>query len=303
MHALLSLGNRPSKKDTKVRDVKSYLQKVVIARDGLLVVRDVSALQLDRECIVVPKSIIKGLLMAFHLRFDHPTAHQLNQVVKRYFYAINLDKLVVSVSDSCDVCNSLKFVPEGLCKQSSTPPSSMGTSFAFDVVNREKQRIAVLCENLTSYTATTFVDSETKKDLRDALLMLSAELTGAQSEVRVDPAPGLAPLRGDPVLMEHGVSIVPGNEKNRNNNPVAEQEIEAELLRVQPEKGPFSKVTLAIATANANSRVRRDGLSSLELWTQRDQITGSKLPFDDDALKRSQTTSRKQNHEFNEELH
>ena len=66
VHALLSLGNRPSKKDTKVRDVKSYLQKVVIARDGLLVVRDVSPLQLDRERIVILKGFIKGLLMAFH---------------------------------------------------------------------------------------------------------------------------------------------------------------------------------------------------------------------------------------------
>ena len=180
VHALLSLGNRPSKKDTKVRDVKSYLQKVVIARDGLLVVRDVSPLQLDRERIVVPKDFIKGLLMAFHLRFNHPTAHQLGQVVKRYFYAINLDKHVASVSETCDVCNSLKFVPEGLCKQSSTPPSSIGASFAFDVMNREKQRIAVLRETLTSYTATTFVDSETRTDLRDALIVLSAELMGAQ---------------------------------------------------------------------------------------------------------------------------
>ena len=41
VHALLSLGNRRAKKDTKIRDVKSYLQKVVIARDGLLVVRDI----------------------------------------------------------------------------------------------------------------------------------------------------------------------------------------------------------------------------------------------------------------------
>ena len=301
VHALLSLGNRPSKKDTKVRDVKSYLQKVVIARDGLLVVRDVSPLQLDRERIDIPKTLIKGFLMAFHLRFDHPTAHQLNQVVRRYFYAINLDKHVASVSDSCDVCNSLKFVPEGLCKQSTSPPSFVGANFAFDAMNREKQRIAVLRETLTSYTSTTFVDSETQSDLRNALLTLSAGLTGVLSEVRVDPAPGLASLRDDPVLKQHGVTVLPGDEKNKNKNPVAEravQEMEMELLRIQPEKGPVSKVTLALATANTNSRVRRDGLSARELWTQRDQLTGSQLPFDDEALKRSQVTSRQDNHKF-----
>ena len=299
VYALLSLGNRPSKKDTKVRDVKSYLQKVVIARDGLLVVRDISPLQLDRERIVVPKAVAKGLIMAFHLRFDHPTAHQLNQVLKRYFYAINLDKLVASVTESCDVCNSLKYVPEGFCQQSSTPPASFGTSFAFDVINRERQRIAVLRETLTSYTRTTFVNSETRDDLREALLILTAEMRGVQSEVRVDPAPGLASLRGDVALRQKGVTITPGDEKNRNKNPVAEravQEIEAEILRVQPEKGPVSRLTLATATANCNSRVRRDGLSARELWTQRDQITGAQFPFDDDAVKDSQSASRERNH-------
>ena len=69
-----------------------------------------------------------------------------------------------------------------------------------------------------------------------------------------------------------------------------------EILRIQPEKGQVSKVTLAIATANTNSRVRRDGLSSRELWTQRDQITGSQLPFDDETLIGSQSSSRWKNH-------
>ena len=101
--------------------------------------------------------------------------------------------------------------------------------------------------------------------------------------------------------MQHGISVVPGDEKNKNKNPVAEravQEIEAELLRVQPERGPVSKLTLSIATANANSRVRHDGLSARELWTQRDQVTGSQLPFNDDALKRNQFAFRQRNHNF-----
>ena len=299
VHALLSLGTRPSKKDTKVRDVKSYLQKVVIAKDGLLVVRDVSPLKLDRERIVVPQTFIKGLLMAFHLRFEHPTAHQLGQVVRRHFYAINLDKHIVSTTESCDVCNSLKYVPDGLCTQTSTPPSSIGASFAFDIINRERQRIAVMRETLTSYTTTTFVDSESHADMRNALLILSAEMKGSHSEIRVDPAPGLACLRGDAVLKKKGVTVIPGDEKNRNKNPVAEravQEIEAEILRIQPEKGPVSKVTLALATANTNSRVRRDGLSARELWTQRDQVTGSQLPFNDTDIKDSQSASRGRNH-------
>ena len=154
-------------------------------------------------------------------------------------------------------------------------------------------------ETLTSYTATTFVESENHNDLRNALILLSAELKGFHSEIRVDPAPGLASLRDDVILKQKGITIVPGDEKNKNKIPVAEravQEIEMEILRIQPEKGQVSRVTLAIATANTNSRVRRDGLSSRELWTQRDQITGSQLPFDDETLMSSQSSSRRKNH-------
>ncbi len=298
--ALLSLGNRPGKKDTKIRDVKTYLQRVVIARDGLLVVRDVSPLQMDHERIVVPQSFIKGVLMAFHLRFDHPTSHQLHQIVKRYFYAINLDKHISSVSDSCDACNSLKYVPEGLCQHSTNQsPMAVGTSFAFDVINREKQRIAVLRETLTSYTASMLVASEKHQDLRDAIIILTVGLKGVESEIRVDPAPGLACLRNDPILKGKGISVVPGEEKNKNKNPVAEravQELEQEILRVQPEKGSITPLILALATANTNSRIRRDGLSARELWTQRDQHMGYQLPFNDEAIKESQQSSRRQNH-------
>ena len=300
VHALLTLGNRPAKKDTKCRDVKTYLHKVVIAHDGLLVVRDVSPLRIDRERIVVPRNFVKGLLMAYHLKFDHPTAHQLNQLIKRYFYAINIDKHITDVSESCDTCNSLKFVPDGLCDQSSLGPSpSVGTSFAFDVINRERQKIAVLRESLTSYTTTMIINSENHQDLRNAIIILSVGLKGTHSHIRVDPAPGLACLRNDAILKGKGISITPGDEKNKNKNPVAEravQELEQEILRVQPEKGPVSTVTLAVATANTNSRVRRDGLSARELWTQRDQLTGSQLPFDDEVVKISQAASRARNH-------
>ena len=85
----------------------------------------------------MPQSLVQGLLTAIHISFQHPSAHQLKQVMKRYFYAINLEKHAESVTESCDICNSLKFVPEGLCEQSSSPPpppSKVGFSFAFDVI-------------------------------------------------------------------------------------------------------------------------------------------------------------------------
>ena len=58
----------------------------------------------------------------------------------------------------------------------------------------------------------------------------------------------------------------------------------------------MSDVTLALATANTNSRIRRDGLSAHEVWTQRDQLTGQQLPIVDRQIILSQHFSRQQNH-------
>ena len=72
------------------------------------------------------------------------------------------------------------------------------------------------------------------------------------------------------------------------------EELGLELL--SPEGGPVSDVTLALATANTNSSIRRDGLSAREVWTQRDQLTGEQLPIVDRHLILSQNYSRQQNH-------
>jgi hypothetical protein len=45
-------------------------------------------------------------------------------------------------------------------------------------------------------------------------------------------------------------------------------ELEEEILRQAPNGGPIWTVTLAIATSRLNSRLRREGLSARELWTQ-----------------------------------
>ena len=92
--------------------------------------------------------------------------------------------------------------------------------------------------------------------------------------VRVDPAPGFVALVNDSDLARHGIRLEIGHVKNVNKNPVAEHAIKdlgIELLQLSPDGGPVSTtVTLALATANLNSRIRTDGLSAREVWTQRD---------------------------------
>lgn len=86
--------------------------------------------------------------------------------------------------------------------------------------------------------------------------------------IRVDSFPGFTTLLTDNILLSHGLHLKVGTIKNPNNNPVAEHAIEElglELLNLSPEGGPVSNATLALATANMNSRIQRDGLSVREV--------------------------------------
>jgi hypothetical protein len=302
VHSHLIQGTRPTKKITKIPNVKRYLQNVTIANDGLLVVKETFPFQKHSERIVVPCSIIHGLLTALHITFKHPTAYQLKQVCNRYFYAINMDKVSTQVANACDVCTALQYVPSGLVEQSSEPPPShVGSSYALDLMKRYKQLILILRETVTSFTGTMIVHSERKEDLRSAIIVMCSSMKSCSMmiEVRIDNAPGLVPLVNDEFLLDHGIKLILGRIKNPNKNPVADKAVEElgnEILRISPEGGPISQTTLAVATSLCNSRVRRDGLSSLELWTQRDQITGDQLPISDTEVIKNQNDSRNRNH-------
>ena len=107
---------------------------------------------------------------------------------------------------------------------------------------------------------------------------------GLRAIVRVGPAPGFASMSNNDSLKHLNVTIEVGIFKNKNKNPVAERavrELEDELIRQEPRGRPVSKVGLAIATARLNSRLRFSGLSSRELWTQRNQFTHEQFPVSD----------------------
>ena len=160
----------------------------------------------------------------------------------------------------------------------------------------------VLRETVSSYTWTVLIDSEKHQHLREALLILCSEI-GLHSQdpirIRVDAAPGLSALSKDPSLTKYNIILDIGNIKNKNKNPVAEraiQELGLECLDLSPEGGSLSKLTLALATYNMNSRLRNGGLAAIEVWTQRDQISGDQLPIDDREYIIKQQISRLENH-------
>ena len=136
-----------------MKDVKRYLNVATIAKDGLLIMRRGNGLAPPRECIVVPRHLLDGLLLAIHIKLNHPSAYQLKNVVSRYFYALDMDNAISRMSESCHQCNALKTIPHTVVEQStSDPPDAVGVSFATDVLRRERQLILVVRETITSYS-------------------------------------------------------------------------------------------------------------------------------------------------------
>ena len=169
-------------------------------------------------------------------------------------------------------------------------------------MKRYKQLVLVLRETVSSYTLTRLIDNERHETLRDAILILCADIKSLGDggvHIRVDPAPGLTNLNQDPLFKQHGITLIIGHAKNINKNPVAERaikELGLECLHQSPEGGPLTPLSLALATASMNSRLRKGGLSAREIWTQRDQLSGAQLPLDDRDIIIKQQMDREGNH-------
>ena len=224
-------------------------------------------------------------------------------VTKRYLFALDMDKAIERVVRSCTSCAALSQTPQARIEQSSCePPDAVVISFAADVLKRSRQLIVVLRESVTSYTSTMVIEDERHHTLRDALVRLCIQLRpldGPPAVIRTDPAPGFKSLVNDQLLQHHRIVLELGNPKNPNKNPVAEravQELEIELLRQDPLGSAVSEVTLAVATANLNSRIRSRGFSSCEMWSQRDQFSNRQLPMSEEDLITKQHDQRLINH-------
>ena len=181
-----------------------------------------------REAIVVPRQVLDGQLTALHLKLDHPSRHQMKMVVRRYFFALDMDKHINSVCDGCHQCVALLNTPHTLIEQTTSyPPDVIGTSFAADVL--KGNRLLVVRECVTSYTLAMLIDNEHRDTLRDALIRLCIDmrhLDGPPAVIRTDPAPGFRSLLNDELLHQHRLSLEIGRVKNPIKNPVAEKAVQ-----------------------------------------------------------------------------
>ena len=161
---------------------------------------------------------------ALHIQLDHPSAHQLKQVMRCYLFALDLDRAIETTSHSCHHCTS----HDSSTIYYSDPPEVVGISYAADIIKRDLQLILVLRECVTSYTACCFVTDERRDTIRDSLVNLCIglrPLDGPPAVIRTDPAPGFAALANDALLAKYRLTIELGRVKNVNKNPVAEKAV------------------------------------------------------------------------------
>ena len=185
-----------------------------------------------------------------------------------------------------------------------TAQNQIGLNFAADIIYMYKQKILVTREIFTSFTSACLIESENHSDIRDGLISLCVglrPLDGPPAVIRVDPAPGFTKLKEDKTLSKHHLCIEVGRIKNVNKNPVAEKaikELEDELIRQNPDRTQITSSMLAISVATLNSRIRLQGLSAKELWTQRDQFTHKQIPLHDRDIIQNQHQHQLASHKF-----
>ena len=106
--AHLRQGTHPSRKATNIKDIKRYLNVATIANDGLLVVKRNDPFVPSKELIIIPRSVLHGLLTSIHLQLSHPSANQMKTIMKRFFYALDMDKAIDSITSACSQCSALQ---------------------------------------------------------------------------------------------------------------------------------------------------------------------------------------------------
>ena len=77
-------------------------------------------------------------------------------------------------------------------------------------------------------------------------------------------------------------------------------ELEEEVLKQEPGGGPLTNLSLAIAVARLNTRIRNTGLSAREFWTQRNQYTHEQIPISDQDILEKKYHLRAENHSHSE---
>ena len=300
-------GTIPQRRGIKQPELKKLYnlfqhQKLTISQDGLVVKVETDGVGNVTQQIVVPNLIMKGIITALHMKFDHPHPcnHELKQITNRYWYSTQLSQIIQDVWDSCQLCQALKPVPREIFEQTTSESGKLGSTWSADVIRGDLQYIFIAREKLSSFTVTKIIPNETHQSLREAIITCTSEFIPHDGLVmQVDNASSLLKLVGDAELGRHHIHLDPARKKNKDSNPIGEKavkEFRQEKLRFKPDGGVVTETERAVITASLNKKIRNRGVSAKEIIINRDQNTLENLHLSDKVLSDSQLALRNYNH-------
>ena len=168
------LGQQPPKTGSiHVNEIKFYVRKCTISPKTQLLVKEEEIPYETRkvERILVPKIFLEPLLTQIHHDQSCPTVNQMKKLYARYFYAYEPGDVFEQITSNCKICQSNRVLPKEIKHFSSvTKPSSPGTIFVIDVMNRAKQSIIVCRDAFSDFVTTAILKSEKAEDLKDGLI-------------------------------------------------------------------------------------------------------------------------------------
>jgi hypothetical protein len=292
-------GDTPRKRSTNPTINRFFSNTVV--KDGVLV-----APQLDTKTmrninrVAVPPSYLPTLLTIIHMKCNHPSRYQMDQVFHRYFFAPpGLDAQLSKLYEQCFTCQSLRKFKQPTDFAPPTSPDHPGTHFQSDIIKHERQLIMVTTDLFSNYTTTCFIQSEQKEDLIGGLIQTTTPVRRAETiSIRTDCAPAFRALSRNPSveLLQAGIAVIlPDTDHNKNSNAKVDkiiQELQTEIRKLVPLSKPLSNADLAKSTSLLNNRIRKAGFSAGEIQFARDLGDGTNLTLSDPQIKEANITGR-----------
>ena len=296
-------GSLPAKKDSAKANLNKMRKNCVVEK-GLIVCKSFDSITMrERSKVFVPGEFLTSILTVIHVRLDHISAFQLENVFNRYFFAISTSSTCEQISAECNLCISLKKFPKQLQQfHPQLEPKHPGSHMNADVMQRAGQKILVSTDLFSGYTTACLLINEQKEEMIRGLILLTTQVRHSpQIIVRVDSAPALKSLQknGHGDLFENGIKLVLGDDMNKNSNCCVDkkiQELQEEIKKLQQAESKITFATLSRAVTNLNTRIRNQGLSASQIQFSRDSVTGENLNLDDKKLMTKKLEKRKVNH-------
>ena len=295
-------GQLPGKKDTSKANLNK-MRKSCTVEKGLIVCKTFDRILMkERSRVFVPGEFLRSILTVIHVRLDHISAFQLENVFNRYFIGILTNSTCQQIVEECSLCVSLQKFPKELEQfDPKLEPEHPGSHMNADVMQRAGQKILMNTDLFSGYTTACFLENEQKEEMVRGLLHLITPIRHSPEViVRVDSAPALKSLKksGHADLSENGLKLVLGEDMNKNSNCSIDkkmQELQMEIKRLCPTETKISLSTLSKAVTNLNSRIRNQGLTSSQITFSRDTVSGENLNLSDHRLLEDKLGKRKLN--------